>query len=235
MLRLREAMEFPFHAPKWANKLAIGGGLSALPAFVFSSLGYIDAVDILKSSIVCAPLGLLYFLVWGYAFRIFQAAFHQEEGELMPWGDWGNLFSKGFVIFVIELGYGLFPLLLMAIGIGLLYRGGWWLFTGMLLLMSGMLAFLLVAFFFPMGIAQYARWKRIEAAFYLPSLLRAIRHVLVEYVSLFLISLLVLLALGFLGTIPFLGPVLASFLSFYPVLVLSRLFGEVCTKAKGEA
>jgi hypothetical protein len=234
MLHLREAIEFPFRSPDWAKKLAIGGGLSALPALVFTLLGYLDAVDILKSSLISAPLGVLYFLIWGYAFHIFQAALHQKEPELGTWGHWGDLFSKGFVIFMIEIGYGLLPLLLMALGIGILYRGGWWLFTGMLLLMIGMLAFLLVGFFFPMGVGQYARWRRIEAAFYLPSLLRAIRYVLVEYVSLFLVSLILLLALGFIATIPFLGPALSTFLSFYPTLVLARLFGEVCGKARGE-
>jgi len=235
MLRFREAIEFPFRKEHWARKLAVGGAISAVPAFVFTLMGYIDGLDILKSSIICAPFGLLYFFVWGYAFRIFQAALQQEQVGIFSWDHWGGLFTKGFAIFVIELGYGLLPLLLMAIGIGVLCRGGWWLFTGVLLLMIGMLAFLLVSFFFPMGIAQYAHWKRIEAAFHLPSLLRAIRHGLVEYISLFLISLLVLLALGFLATIPLLGLVLASFLSFYPALVLARLFGEVCAKARGEA
>jgi len=235
MMRLREAIEFPFRCPGWTKKLGIGGALSALPAFVFTMLGHLDAVDILKSSLICGPLGLLYFLIWGYAFYIFRASYHQEEVRLLVWGRWADLFYRGFVIFVIEIGYGLLPLLLMAIGIGVLYRGGWWLFTGMLLLMIGMLAFLMVGFFFPMGIGQYARWNRIEAAFYLPSLLRAIRYVLVEYVSLFLISLVDLLALGFIATIPFLGPVLSAFVSFYSTLVLARLFGEICGKATGEA
>ena len=224
MLRLREAIEFPVRCPGWAKKLAIGGALSALPALVFTLLGYVDAVDILKSSLISAPLGLLYFLIWGYAFYIFRAAYHQEEPQLLAWGRWADLFCRGLVIFVIQMAYGLLPLLLMAIGIGVLYRGGWWLFTGLLLLMIGMLIFLLVAFFFPMGIGQYARWNRIEAAFYFPSLLRAIRYVLVEYVALFLSSLAVLLALGFIATIPYLGPVLATFLSFYLALVSAKLF-----------
>jgi hypothetical protein len=235
MLRLREAIEFPFRCPGWPRKLAIGGALSALPALVFTLLGYVHAVDILKSSLISAPLGLLYFLIWGYAFYIFRAAYHQEEIRLLSWDRWADLFYRGFVIFVVQMAYGLLPLLLMAIGIGVLYRGGWWLFTGLLLLMVGMLAFLLVAFFFPMGIGQYARWNRIEAAFYLPSLLRAIRYVLVEYVALFLISLAVFLTLGFMATIPYLGPVLATCLSFYLALVLAKLFGEVCGMARGEA
>jgi hypothetical protein len=235
MLRLREAIEFPFRCPGWPRKLAIGGALSALPALVFTLLGYVHEVDILKSSLISAPLGLLYFLIWGYAFYIFRAAYHQEEIQLLAWDRWADLFYRGFVIFVVQMAYGLLPLLLMAIGIGVLYRGGWWLFTGLLLLMVGMLAFLLVAFFFPMGIGQYARWNRIEAAFYLPSLLRAIRYVLVEYIALFLISLAVFLTLGFMATIPYLGPVLATSLSFYLALVLAKLFGEVCGMAKGEA
>ncbi|MFH0872927.1 MAG: DUF4013 domain-containing protein [bacterium] len=226
MLRLREAAEFPFHGSKAASRLSLGGSLCALPIFVFTVLGYL--VDTLKSSIITAPLCLLYLLAGGYAFNVFKAAFRQERVELAAWDHWGDLFSKGFFVFLIELGYGLPPLLLVAVGIGVLYRGGWWLFAGMLLLMIGMLAFLLVGFFFPMGIAQYLRWQRIEAAFHIPSLWGAIRHVLVEYVSLFLLSLLVLLAFGFVATIPFLGPVLASFLSFYPMVVLAKLFGEMC-------
>lgn len=233
MLPLREAIEFPFRDAGWANKLAVGGMLAALPIFVFTVLGYL--VDMLKSSAISAPLGLLYFPLWGYLFDIFRAAFHHETVELTTWDNWGGLFSKGFLVFIIELGYGLFPLLMMALGIGVLYRGGWWLFSGMLLLMLGMLAFLLVGFFFPMGIAQSVRWNRIEAAFHFPSLWRAVHHVLVEYVSLFLLSLLVLLGLGLIATIPLLGPVLATFLSFYPLLVLAKLFGEVCGRLGEEA
>jgi hypothetical protein len=135
------------------------------------------------------------------------------------------------VLFVIEAGYGLLPLLIIALGIGVLYRGGWWLFTGMLLLMMGLLAFLLMGFFFPMGVCQYIRWKRLEAAFLFPSLWRAIRSVLVEYVSVFLFCLLALLALGFVALIPILGPILFSLLGFYPAVVSARLFGEVCSKS----
>jgi hypothetical protein len=233
MLPLGEAMEFPFRNSRWAYRLGVGGAISAFPIFAFTVLGY--GVDLLKSSIISAPLGLSYFLIWGYAFHVFRAAFYQEAADLIGWENWRDFFSKGFVVFIIELSYGLVPFLMMAVGIGVLYKGGWWLFTGLLLLMTGMLAFLLVGFFFPMGIAQYIRWKRIEAAFHIPSLWRAIRHVLVEYVSIFLLSLLTLLALGLIATIPLLGLTLASFLSFYPILVLARLFGGVCARSGGEA
>jgi hypothetical protein len=232
MLPLGEAIEFPFRSTRWAYKLGIGGGISAFPVFFFTVLGY--GVDLLKSSLIAAPLGLAYFLVWGYAFHIFRAALEREAANLIGWENWRGLLSQGFVLFMIELGYGLVPFLMLAIGIGLIYQGGWWFFTGILLLMLGMLAFLLVGFFFPMGIAQYIRWRRIEAAFHIPTLWRGIRHVLVEYVSIFLLSLLTLLALGLVAVIPLAGPTLASFLSFYPLLVLARLFGGTCARSGEE-
>jgi len=233
MIPVGEAIEFPFRDPRWAYKLGMGGAISAFPVFAFTVLGY--GVDLLKSSLISAPLGLLYFLIWGYAFGVFREAFHQGPADLMGWENWRELFSRGFVFFIIELGYGLVPFLMMAIGIGVLYQGGWWLLTGILLLMVGMLAFLLVGFFFPMGIAQYIRWKRLEAAFHFPTLWRAIHHVLVEYVSVFLLSLVTLLALGLVATVPLVGPTLALFLSFYPIIVLARLFGGVCARSGPEA
>lgn len=107
MLRLREAAEFPFHGSKAASRLILGGSLCALPIFVFTVLGYL--VDTLKSSIITAPLCLLYLLAGGYAFNVFKAAFRQERVELAAWDHWGDLFSKGFFVFLIELGYGLPP------------------------------------------------------------------------------------------------------------------------------
>ncbi len=235
MLRVREAIEFPFRGPRWPYRLGLGGILCAFPIFAFTILG--QAVDLWKSLVVSVPFGLLYFLIGGYVFNVFRAAFHQEAEatELSAWDDWTGLLFRGFLLFVIEVGYGLLPLLIMALGIGVLYRGGWWLFTGMLLLMIGMLTFLLVGFFFPMGVSQYIRWKRLEAAFLFPSLWRAIRSVLVEYVSVFLFCVLALLALGFVALIPVLGPMLSSFLSFYPIVVAVKLFGEVCSRSGTKA
>lgn len=229
MLAIREALEFPFRGTKWPQRLLLGGILSALPMLAFTFLGY--WVDVLKSASISTPFCLLYLPIWGYIYNIFRAALHEEAAQLLTWGHWGDLLSKGFLVFVLTICYGLFPFLTIAVGIGILYRGGWWLFTGLLLMMIGMLALLLVSFFFPMGMAQYARWRRIEAAFHFPFLLRSISRVLVEYVSLFLISLLVLLAMGFISTIPVLGLALAAFLGFYPFLVFAKLFGDVCHKS----
>ncbi|MDH7500843.1 MAG: DUF4013 domain-containing protein, partial [candidate division NC10 bacterium] len=233
MIPVGEAIEFPFGNPRWPYRLGIGGAISALPVFSFTVLG--SGIDLLSSSLISAPLGLLYLLVWGYAFGVFRAAFHGEPADLKGWENWREFLSQGFVVFIIGLGYGLLPFLMMAMGIGILYRGGWWLFAGILLLMLGMLAFVLVAFFFPMGIAQYIRWRRLEAAFHIPALWRAIRPVLVEYVSAFLLFLVTLLALGLVAAIPLAGPTLAFFLGFYPTLVLARLFGGVCASSGAEA
>jgi hypothetical protein len=229
MLPLREAIEFPFRSENWPRKLGLGAVLSAFPVLSFTLLGMV--IDLLKSSLLSAPLGLVYFLVWGYAFHIFRGGLQREAANLLGWDNWRSYLSKGLALFLIQLGYGLLPLLIVALGVGMLYRGRWWFFTGMLLMLMGLLCFLLVGFFYPMGMAHFARWGRIEAAFHLPSLWRGIREVLVEYVSLFLLSLLVLLALGLVAAIPFVGLTLSFFLSFYPLLVLSRLFGEVCALA----
>jgi len=52
-------------------------------------------------------------------------------------GEMARLFSAGLVVFSICLAYGIIPLLLLLIGLGLLVKGGIILFLGMVLMVLG--------------------------------------------------------------------------------------------------
>jgi len=127
--------------------------------------------------------------------------------------------------------YGVVPLVLLLLGLGLLVKGGIMLFLGMVLMVMGVLAGVFMLFFLPMALARYLVRRRIEMAFHPAILWDGINPVLTEYVATYLLSVGSYIAGGLVAAIPYLGPIVWPFLWFYLMLVQARLFGEICAKA----
>ena len=123
------------------------------------------------------------------------------------------------------------PLLLLLLGLGLLVRGGFLLFLGMVLMVLGVLAGMFLLFFFPMAMARHLVQNRIEVAFHPGILWDGINTVLAEYVATYLLSVGSFILALLVAAIPYLGPFVFPFLWFYLMLVQARLFGEICAKA----
>ena len=102
----------------------------------------------------------------GYALRVYSRTLHRDLGTLPEWEEWADLFYGGLVGFIIALMYGLIPLLLLLLGLGLLVKGGLFLFLGMVLMVLGVLAGVFTLFFYPMAMARYIVQRRLEAAFH---------------------------------------------------------------------
>lgn len=205
MLNLKEALRFPLQEPGARKRVLIGGALNLLP--------------------------VVNLLAWGYAFRIFRAFLQREDPPLPPWEGWADLLLAGTIILLIELGYGIVPLLMVAMGLGLLVKGGTLMWIGLVVIIIGMLGGLTVGFFLPMGLARYALVGRIEAAFQPQTLWTQINKNLGDYVAAFLFCLLCFLITGLLLAIPYLGLPLWLFISFYLMLAFAKLFGEACSRA----
>ena len=141
---------------------------------------------------------------WCFPFRAGSGFIPAEEYDLLR-EDWPGLFYGGLLAFVIALAYGVVPLLLLLLGLGLLVKGGILLFLGMVLMVLGVLAGVFTLFFFPMALARYIGQRRLEAAFHPGLLWEGINEVLAEYVATYLVSVGLYILAGLVAAIPYVG------------------------------
>lgn len=228
-LQIKSSALFPLGGADWPRKLLIGGGTGLLLEIVFVGLAYLGSEE---AAFGIAPLAVIANLpAIGYVVRAYEVALHRDVAELPEWEGWSRLFTGGLVAFSIGLAYGIIPLLLLLIGLGLLVRGGIILFLGMVLMVLGVLAGMFTLFFVPMALAGYLTRRRLEAAFHPVILWAGINAVLTDYVPTYVLSIGLFIAGGMLAAIPYVGPIIWPFLWFYLLLVQARLFGDICGRA----
>jgi hypothetical protein len=228
-LRIRASALFPLEGAGWPRKLLIGGSIGLFLELVFVGLAYLASEE---AAFGIAPLAVVGNLpVMGYVLLVYRGALFRDVKSLPEWEKWPGLFSGGLIGFSITLAYGIIPLLLLLIGLGLLVKGGMILFLGMVLMVLGVLAGIFTLFFLPIALAGFLVQRRLEAAFHPRVLWAGINEVLPEYVATYVLSLGLFIAAGMLAAIPYVGPLAWPFLWFYLLLVLARLFGGICAKA----
>ena len=228
-LQIKASALFPVGGVDWPRKLLIGGATGLLLELVFVGLAYLASEE---AAFGIAPLAVIVNLpAIGYVVRAYEGALRRDAVDLPEWEGWPGLFSGGLVVFSIGLAYGIIPLLLLLIGLGMLVKGGIILFLGMVLMVLGVLAGMFTLFFVPIGLAGYLVRRRLEAAFHPVMLWGGINQVLTEYVPTYVLSVGLFIAGGMLAAIPYVGPIIWPFLWFYLLLVQARLFGGICSKA----
>ncbi|NWF57258.1 MAG: DUF4013 domain-containing protein [Syntrophaceae bacterium] len=217
---LEKALRYPFTGEGWRAKLAFGAVLYILG----NLLGFIPWVGWIFSILVMLiPLG--------YAYMVFRNHLRGPEGSpLPPWGEWGNLFTRGLSVFLISLGYWIIPGILYWLGKFLWDSGGIAAFLGVLFLILGV-GFSLVAFFFlPMALAFYGRDEEsFWAAFRWSGIVERIWVVQREYFVGWLASLIFFVVLLLINAyFLYLGWILYSMGIFYLTLAAAHYFGRVC-------
>jgi hypothetical protein len=227
-LRVRAALRFPVSGGDWRRTLLIGGVTGLALELVFVGLAYLTSEE---AAFGVAPLVVVLNLpALGYLCRVFATTLQWEGGALPEWDSWPRLLQSGLVGFAILLAYGMLPLLLVLVGLGLLVRGAVLLLLGMIVMVLGVVAGVITLFFFPMALARYLTERRIEVAFHPGFLWNAINAVLVEYLGAYLLTVGSYVAGGILAAVPYLGPLAWPFVWFYLALVQAHLFGEICAK-----
>ena len=229
--RLARAAAFPFEDRGWRSKLVIGGAVGLAVEALFVVVGFLFSREL---ALEASPLALVVnFPALGFVLRAFRGALAAPQAEAMPeWRRWPDLFLRGLLLFVLGLGYGILPLLLIISGLGLLVRGGVALVLGLVMMLLGMLAGLTLGFFLPMAVARYLEERRVEAAFHPALVWQSIRKVLAEYLAAYLLGIGSFIVVGLIGVIPYLGPMAWPFLTFYLLVAGARLFGGVCSGAR---
>ncbi len=225
MLGGKETFLFPFRYKRWPLKLLIGGAIGLGFELLFLLGGFLL---IRETSPQAAPIAsAANFPAFGYAFLVFKGAL-EGNNEMPSWEGWLRFTRIGLLLSFLAFIMGFLPLLLILLGSDLWVRGGALLVTGAVMITLGILAGLLVSFFFPMGLAWYVKGGKLEVAFRPLLLWRGIEKNPGRYMTAYLFSLTSLLLSGLLASFSLVGVLLWPFLVFYLMLVWAHLLGQAC-------
>ena len=214
------AFTFAFDDQDWIKKLAIGGVI------------LLFAVPL---SIVLVGLAL-FLPVFGYMLEVIKNVRDGQPTPLPEWDDFGSLFSKGLMVFVIVLAYNI-PAILVACASAGVNLGVDQVDSDV----AGSLAFAVIclncvqvilsigaSLLFPAGIIRYARQDTLAAAFQFREIFKLIRENIGDYVIAVLLSWVAGLVAG-LGII--ICGIGIFFTYFWSLLVSANLYGQFARKA----
>ena len=212
-----EEIKFPSTNKDWGLKVLIGGILNMIPIINFLSSGY--NLKVMKEAI-------------------------ENKPEMPQWGDWGNFFVKGLIAFIISLIYLLIPIIVLLVSLGSMAfaiisgavsgdksmalgaMGG--AIGGILISLVLMIIF---GFLIPMALAMYIREDNISAAFRFGELLSRIRSVFGEYLTVYIVLIVLSFVLSLFSAVPILGFLIIIFGGFYIEVVGANMFGKVYAKS----
>lgn len=211
---IEEEVKFPTKDSEWIVKVLIGGILGIIP--------------------------IINFIEYGYILKVMKGAIDGNPG--MPkWEDWGNLFINGLIGFVINLIYLIIPILIIfvsASGIMMAaFSGNMNLLVGMVAgaiggILIGLLLALILGFLIPMALAMYTKENSFGAAFRIGEVISRIKSVFADYITVYIILIVLLFILALLNSIPILGFLIWIFGTFYVSVVAFNMFGKVYTRSR---
>ncbi|VVB87564.1 Uncharacterised protein [uncultured archaeon] len=210
---IEEEVKFPTKDSEWIVKVLIGGILGIIP--------------------------IINLIEYGYILKVMKGAIDGNPG--MPkWDDWGNLFINGLIGFVISLIYLIIPILIIFVSAGGIMAAA---FSGNMNLMAGMMAgaiggiliglllALVFGFMVPMALAMYTKENSFGAAFRIGEVVSRIKSVFADYITVYIVLIVLLFILGLLNFIPILGFLIMIFGTFYVSVVAFNMFGKVCARS----
>jgi hypothetical protein len=214
------AFTFMFDDDEWIKKIAIGGGITFLGLLLS---------PILIGLALLLPLS-------GYMLETLKNVRDGRPVPLPEWSDFGNLFSKGLIVFLIGLVYSLPALIFYCISLGAQFglQEADSDVANMLGVVIGCLACvqilfgLLAGFLLPAGLIRYAHYDTFGSAFQFGEIFSFIKENIGDYIIVILLSWVAQFVASF-GLILCLIGIL--FTGFWGILVTANLYGQLARKA----
>lgn len=181
---------------------------------------------------ILSAIPILEFFADGYRYRLLQSG--QLGNIAMPeWDAWQELFSKGFLFFLIRLCYLIVPVLFSGfIIISIIYSPTISNELLSIMIIFNLLIYLLVALFLPMGQAYFSATGYFKDAFRFYDILQSMKIVFVQYITVIMLIIGLWIAVGILAMVPYVGFILGIIGAFYISIVSYLLFGEVYIRSK---
>jgi len=202
-------LRFPVNDHNWIIKVLVGGVLVMIP--------------------------IVNLFVGGYNLKVLKGGI-SSKSEMPEWNDWSSLFIKGLVKFIIKLVYLFIPIAVILISTGgaiiavlsgsdIMEVVSISMVTGGSLI--GIILMLVFYFFLPMALAMYVNEDCISAAFKFKEIISRIRSVLGDYITVFLLKLILWIILLVLVNIPVVGWLIVIFYKFFAAVIIYNMFGKV--------
>jgi hypothetical protein len=207
-------IRFPMTDKDWISKVIIGGLLSIFP--------------------------IINFIAYGYEFKVMKNAMNKKPG-LPEWKNFIDLFMKGLIIFIIVFIFMIVPMIIFGFlaGVSIIsnlvygFSNPYAIVASILpALIIGGILILIIGFILPMAIAMYIKSDKIDSAFKFNEIINRIKSVFSEYLTSYIVILILGFILGLIMLIPYIGWILFSFGTFYLGLVFANMFGELYLKSK---
>ena len=210
-LDIGKALKFPTEDENWIVKILIGTVLMIIPIVNFIPIGYV--------------------------YNIFKKVLNKEEPNLPEWGEWGDLFIRGLMVFLIMLVYIIVPWILLMIGGGIMTAGanndsGALTGLGGFVMFIGGLLYLVVALLVPFAIAHYAKnGEEFGAIFKFGDIIGNLFKAIGDYLLAIVVMIGVFFVLGLISMIPILGWIVGFLAMFYVIVVMYTLLAMAIQKA----
>lgn len=213
-----EEIKFPLTDRDWIKKVLIGGILNIIPFLNLISSGY--NLKVMKKAI--------------------------ENNSGMPeWDDWGTLFIRGLMAFIISLIYLIIPIIVLLVSLGgivfalisAILSGDKGMAIGVMGggiggIMIGLVLMMVFGFLIPMALSMFVNEDNISAAFRFKEVLSRIGSVFGDYLTAYFVLIVLFFILGLFNSIPFLGFLIMIFGGFYIGVVGADMFGRVYSKSR---
>ena len=172
---------------------------------------------------------IINFIFLGYLFQLISNIINDQQ-EMPEWGNFGEKFAKGFMVFIISFIYMLIPLIVGAItGGGAAFRGGLGLLLGGFFI-SFIIA-IVIGFLLPMALAHYVRTESLASAFDLKTIFSYISSSTNNYLIAYAVIIVLCIILGIVSAIPVIGWIISILGGFYIACTACFLFGEIYRNA----
>ena len=203
-MEILRGLKFPSEDLDWGKKVLIGGVLNTVPILNFISFGY--ALETMKIVM-------------------------ERDYALPDWDMFGTKFMIGLKAVVITIAYMLIPIVIIIVS---MFLG---LFVGKenIAAIGATVAVMLsvvIGLVLPMAIANYVAKENLKAGFDFSEITKRIKAVFVEYVTYYIVIIILYVIAGLLFIIPVIGWIVGAICMFYIQLVFAYYFGMLYTKSE---
>ncbi len=211
-----ETIKAPFEDKNWIIKFIIGSVLYFIP--------------------------IVNFFVVGYQVQYLEENLKNPAKNLPEWDNWGNLFLRGFLCFVILFLYhliALIPAIFTGILGGMLHSGSMQGPVSLLVILIAILLLflgLIVSMFFaPIAIIRWIKQGyRFQSAFEILEIWQMAFDNIKDYIIAGIILFGIFIILGVLSMIPILGILIMIIGGFYMMLIAVNIFGNIFSSKQTE-
>jgi hypothetical protein len=214
------AFTFVFDDEDWIKKLAIGGGITLVGAIL---------TPILIGLALLLPIG-------GYVLETIKNVRDGQATPLPEWTDFGDLFSKGLMVFVIILVYNIPSLILSCASVGISFAGpsldsdvaealG---FVSICISCVQFIVSIVAYALIPAALIRYAQFDSLGSAFQFGEIFSFISANIGDYIIAVLLSWVASLVAIFGLILCVIG---VFFTGFWSYLVTANLIGQLARKA----